>query len=142
MTTEISNNYTFNWILETIEAIPELNLPAGQLSDVVNIIYWTLEIHAHDDHSIEYLKGNTTLNINGVNPDGFTHFLELTQEQLISWIQDDAGGPGVLEQMLIDRLENNRRDWLPTESRPVTPPWMQECCSDGTGFHGGTGTQP
>ena len=81
--------------------------------------------------------GLTELSIDGVNPDNFTDFLELTKEQICEWINDIEH----VEERLVEILQEWKKPMLSNEARSMELPWMKDCCSDGTGFDG-TGTQP
>ena len=122
--------YKFNWIITGMEAIPEHHHLDGTLCDVVEKVYWSCEIYDPTDHSIDSESGHTVLDIHGVNPSSYTDFLELTKEQIIEWVK----AVGDIEQVLVDKLEYAKSDYLLNEARPVAAPWLASCCPDGTGI--------
>ena len=126
------NNYQFTWIIIGMDALPCVKHTDCDLDDVVQRVQWQCQIYDPIDHSVHLEKGITELDVNGVNPDNFTDFLELTKEQVCEWINDIEG----VEQRLVQIIQEWKQQPAPEEARPVELPWMKDCCPDGTGFQG------
>jgi hypothetical protein len=77
-------------------------------------------------------KGFTGLDIDGVNPENFTDFLELSKEQVCQWVNDIEQ----IEEKLVVMIQQWKQGPQDNEPRPVEIPWMASCCPDGTGIQG------
>ena len=131
-----NSQYKFTWIITRVDAIPVVEQAGVEISDVVNKVEWQCQIYEYSDHSVHLEMGITELSIDGVNPDNFTDFLELTKEQICEWINDIEH----VEERLVEILQEWKRPMLVNEARSMELPWMKDCCPDGTGFDD-TGTQ-
>jgi hypothetical protein len=126
------STHKFNWIILGMTAVPCVKHTDCDLDDVVQRIEWQCEIYDSIDHSVHLEKGITELDVNGINPDNFTDFLELTKEQVCEWIDDIED----VENRLVQILAEWRQQPAPEEARAVELPWMKDCCPGGTGLQG------
>jgi hypothetical protein len=98
----------------------------GNLSNVVYQTYWK-KTGTDEDENVGEFSGATPFPASSVNPDNFTPFEELTEEQVLSWIQGVVTGTyeehvNAQIQKIIDKKKMDIRDanlpWAP-ESPPA-----------------------
>jgi hypothetical protein len=123
--------YKFNWVIIRVDAIPKFDHPAGQIDNVVHGVDWHCEIYDPVDHSIHLEKGLTKLDLDSINPEHFTDFLELSKEQVCQWVNDIEQ----IEEKLVLMIQEWKRGPQDHEPRPVEIPWLASCCPDGKGMN-------
>lgn len=117
--------YLYKWTIDKIEGFPNLN----GLENVIGVIHWELEIRDTDDHSIHYIRTHTKLDTSNVNPETFTHYLELSDEQVLQWVWDIIGKTAIEEQITTEL--NNLRNPPQAQLGNMAMPWKNGCCPDG-----------
>jgi hypothetical protein len=107
---------TNTWGVVQLEAYPEYE----NETNVVFNVHWNLT--GTDDTHTGYVYGSVGIQIDEETE--FTPFAELTQEQVIGWVQDALGEEQVAnyEQSVADQIEASKN---PTVVTP-TLPWMEE----------------
>ncbi len=76
-------NYTYTWRITNLEAIREQD----SLTNVVATAWWILEGR---DENGKYARhwGVQQLNTDNINPDTFTTYENLTEAQVITWVEN------------------------------------------------------
>ena len=101
---------TYNWTIQAMDCVPQED---GH-TDVVVVAHW----------NVQGTDGTYTSSVYGTqsftyNPEtSFTPYADLTQEQVVGWVQDGMGAEGVasLEANLDTQIENQINPPI------VTPP--------------------
>lgn len=82
---------TYTW---KIKSLKKQDDPSAELNDIIVQTYWECTGTDEDDHSGTF-HGATPFEPDQVDPDNFTAYEDLTEAQVISWIQDVVNGnPG------------------------------------------------
>ena len=90
---------TYNWIIEKLGVSPSLN---GQ-SDVVTLIHWRVNGTDGTNNATQYGVQNIDFDANNT----FIAFNNLTQQQVITWLQNSIGTDRFNEiQSLLDNQLN------------------------------------
>ena len=118
--------YLYRWTIEKVEGYPEVN----GLQQVVHNVGWELEVRDTDDHSVHYIRTETKLN--SPDPQEFTDYLELSNEQVLQWVWDVVGKEA-MEQKAKQELDDIRSPKL-DQITSFGMPWKGQCCPDGTGM--------
>lgn len=77
---------TYSWQLTGLQ-----KKSVGTLNDVIVGVRWTLTGTDEDNVSGKF-EGSTPLNINSINPNTFIPYTDLTEENVLSWIQGSVNG--------------------------------------------------
>jgi hypothetical protein len=104
---------TYNWGIVQLDAYPEKD----GLTDVVFTVHWTLNGDDGEGHTgSAYGSVGVTLDEGG----GYTPFAELTQEQVVGWVQESLGEEQVasLESGIANQIEQQIN---PTVVTPALP---------------------
>lgn len=119
---------TYTW---KIKSLKKQDDPSTQLDDIIVQTYWECTGTDQGGNSGTF-HGATPFEPDQIDPDNFTSYEELTEAQVIGWIQDVVNGnPGYkahideqiqkqIDAILIPQVEVNG-DQLPW-AEPVTPP--------------------
>jgi hypothetical protein len=78
--------YTYEWKLTGIK-----KQNTDELSNVVVNTYWNLKGIDENGYSGSF-TGATPLDLNSVNPDNFTDYSNLTEEQVLDWVKNIVSG--------------------------------------------------
>ena len=106
-----------NWTISSLECKTNEN----GLSNVVYKAHWkctAIEIIEEIEYSFQ-LQGSLILP--SPNPNSFTLYESLTEEQVITWVKDTFGVVGVQE--IYDLLQNNINEQINPTIISLTPPW-------------------
>lgn len=122
--------YTFEW---KITGLKKQN--SDNLSDVIIGTNWLVTATDEDGHTGAF-NGATPFKLSEVDPNNFTPFSELTQTQVLGWIQNTVSGSAptsywghimdrINEQIqqkryVVGEVTENNLPWSPT-SGSVTP---------------------
>jgi hypothetical protein len=100
--------------------ISQLEGPKSQdgLQDVVTTVHWRLNADDGQGHTASRYG---TADMGAVDPAQFTPFADLTQQQVIVWVENALGAPEV--EAIKTRLANDIAEQInpPTFSKPA--PW-------------------
>lgn len=123
--------YLYRWAIEKVEGYPKHN----NMNNVLALVGWELEIRDTDDHSIHYIRQETKLNVNNVDPNNFIDYLELDNDTVLQWVWDivDKNQIEQKARQELDDLRNPADDKLTSFGMP----WKGSCCPDGTQMPGG-----
>lgn len=91
------------------------------LSNVVSKVHWkciATEVVNEITYSTEMYA---PLDIPSPDPNNFTQYEFLTEEQVITWVKDTFGVVGVQE--IYDFLQNNLNEQINPTIISLTPPW-------------------
>lgn len=101
---------TYTWNVNTMDAAPS----EDGLTDVVKVVHWRLTasdgVHSVDAYS--------TVSLDSPDPEHYTAFADLTQEQVISWVES---------RLDVDSLKSNLETQLQNLANPpivtLQGPW-------------------
>lgn len=99
----------YKWIISGLETSPQ----EGSLTDVVKTIHWRLKAD-QEGSSVDVYD---SLNMNTVDEENFVAFEDLTEEQVISWLESSLDVES-LKQNLQQQLENQ------SITARKTSPWL------------------
>ena len=108
---------TFNWVVNSMQCLPQKD---GQ-TDVVFQVFWTCEgaeSSGGKDYFASY-SGSTSVPFSGGG--SFTPYDQLTQAQVIGWVQDALGVDGVNGVQSSVQTQINNQINPPVVSLPL--PW-------------------
>ena len=124
--------YLYRWTIEKVEGYAEVN----GMEQVLGVVGWEVEVRDPSDHSIHYIRQETKLDTSALNPDTFTDYLELTDEQILEWVWAIEGKEAT-EQRAKQELDDLRTP-APEKLTSFGMPWKGACCPDGTEMPGPT----
>ena len=75
---------TYTW---KIKSLKKQDDPSAELNDIIVQTYWECTGTDEDDHSGTF-HGATPFEPDRVDPNNFTSYEDLTEAQVLSWIQD------------------------------------------------------
>ena len=107
----------YTWIIVQMEAHPTY----FDHDNVVFNVHWTLR--AEDGAFQASVYGSQSLNVETIDEDTFTSYEDLTQAQVVEWLEESMGDERVdeLKESLEREIENQR---TPTVVTPPLP-WGQ-----------------
>lgn len=120
--------YQYRWVIEKIEGYPNHN----GLENVLGLVGWELEVRDTADHSIHYIRESTKLNVSNVNQDNFIDYLELDDQQVLSWVWEIIGKEAT--ELRAKKELDDLRTPSPDQLTSLGMPWKGSCCPDGTGM--------
>lgn len=106
---------TYQWNIPQLDCLPQIE---GEVDYVVTA-HWTVQ--ATDGNYSAYAYGTQGFTYNGSK--NFTPFNELTQEQVVSWVQEGMGVDAVtqLQESLDKQIENQINPPIVTPALPWAP---------------------
>jgi hypothetical protein len=106
---------TYNWTIQAMDCVPQED---GH-TDVVVTAHWN--VSATDGTYTSSVYGTQSFTYPPENP--FTPYEDLTQEQVVGWVQDGMGPEGVasLEANLDTQIENQINPPIVTPPLPWAP---------------------
>jgi hypothetical protein len=114
---------TYTWKVTGLKVKDE-----ESLTNVVYQTYWK-KIGTDEDGTVGEFSGATPFPAATVNPDNFTPFSELTEEQVLSWIQPIVtGGYEEHVNQQIQKAIDNKKN--PGVDKPL--PWSTDTPAPGT----------
>lgn len=129
-------DFLFRWSIENITGYPQKN----GLNEVVATVSWQLEIRQLSDGSIHQKFGTT--NLLDPDPDTFTDYLELSPEEILSWVWSTLdGGKEGFEDAAKEEFIQLLSPPLERETQ-FDMPWMSNCCPDTDPVTGTPGFKP
>lgn len=113
--------FSFRWTIENVSGHTKYT----SLTDVVRTVEWMLEVRQISDGSIHIRRGQTILP--DPSSDSFTDYLELSPEEILSWVWSIEGGKEQIEEQVKTELMEMLN---PPETReiPFAMPWLSDCC--------------
>jgi len=105
---------TYTWKVKSLEVIPS----AGQLTDVVHRVKWTLQ--GVDQQYLGELDNQITIVLD--ENSAFVPFENLTEEEVIAWIQNTLGQVGVEAYQRAIEQQIDKQKNPPSINR--VPPWV------------------
>ena len=122
--------FQYRWMIEKVEGYPKHN----DLSNVLALVGWELEVRDNTDHSIHYIREETKLNVDAVDSGSFTEYLELDDQMILQWVWDIVGKDATEQRARreLDALRSPSEDKLTSFGMP----WKGSCCPDGTAMPG------
>ena len=107
----------FKWHISQMDSKIKETIDGQELQNVVNIIHWRYDAIL-DDYETEI---HGTLELNGANPNDFILYENLTENDVITWLEDGLD-VDELQMMLINKMNliiNPVEETLPL-------PWTNE----------------
>lgn len=92
---------TYNWTLRTLK---KQNLPAQNLEGVIVQTHWELE-GVDEDGNVGRFSGATPFDLNTVDPNNFTAYENLTEAQVLGWIQEVVNTNPGYKQHIDERIQ-------------------------------------
>lgn len=107
---------TYNWTIQAMDCVPQED---GH-TDVVVVAHWN--VSATDGTYTSSAYGTQSFTYDPVST--FTPYNQLTQEQVVGWVQDGMGAEGVasLEANLNTQIENQINPPIVTPPLPWAAP--------------------
>lgn len=118
--------YLYRWAIEKVEGYPKYN----NMDNVLALVGWEVEVRDTTDHSIHYIRQETKLNVNNVDPNNFIDYLELDNDIILQWVWNVVG-KDTIEQQAKQELDDLRNP-APDQLTSFGMPWKGNCCPDGT----------
>ena len=100
---------TYKWIISSMDVVPS----ADGLTDVVKVIHWRL---AGTDGQYQ-AETYSAISLDPPSSDDFTEFSELTEEQVVAWIESKVD-VNILKESLDYQLESLRNPPIVTKPAP------------------------
>ena len=92
---------TYNWVINQMDTIPK----EGTLLDVVSVVHWTRTAEQFVGGEPILVSSYGTMNCTTPSGTDFTAYLDLTQEQVESWLDSGLDVPTIdlgLDQQIED----------------------------------------
>jgi hypothetical protein len=106
-----------NWKILQLECKTSEN----GLTNVVYKVHWKC-IAMETINEIQYISEmQGPLNIQSPDPSNFTPYESLTEEQVITWVQDTFGD--IYTQEIYDSLQEDLNEQISPTKLYLTPPW-------------------
>jgi hypothetical protein len=94
--------FTYTW---KIKSLKKQDDPSIELNDVIVQTYW--ECAGTDaDGNTGTFSGATPFDPDQIDPENFTTYENLTEEQVISWIQDVVNGNPTYKNHIDEQIQN------------------------------------
>ena len=92
---------TYTW---KIKSLKKQDDPSAELNDIIVQTYWECTGTDEDDHSGTF-HGATPFEPDRVDPDNFTSYEDLTEAQVISWIQAVVNGSSTYKSHIDQQIQ-------------------------------------
>ena len=89
----------FNWIISQMDCKIKETIQGQELQNVVNVVHWRYDAIL-DDYETEIYG---TLELNGANPNDFILYENLTENDVITWLEDGLD-VDKLQTILINKI--------------------------------------
>jgi hypothetical protein len=108
----------FSWVINQLNCLVDQD----GLQDVINVIHWTYNATDVDESGKEwYASVYSTTNVEQPNPQNFTPYADVTEEQVISWLEQVLPVPD-MQASLIANIELQKH---PIETT-LPLPWITQ----------------
>ena len=115
--------FTYTW---KIRSLKKQDDPSAELNDIIVQTYWECTGTDEDDNSGSF-HGATPFEPDQVDPDDFTTYEELTETQVLGWIQDVVNGnPGYkahIDEQIQKQIDAIVRPMVEVQSDAL--PWAE-----------------
>ena len=111
---------TFVWTINQLQTAPSLD----DLTDVVIIAHWTYTLNDLEDDGTSYTASSySTVSFSPPNPESFTAYDSLTEQDVVGWVETTLGEEAVLglQTYLQENVANQKNPPVVVLPLPWTP---------------------
>ena len=111
---------TFVWTINQLQTAPSLD----GLTDVVVIAHWTYTLNDLEDDGTSYTASSySTVSFGPPNPESFTAYDSLSEQDVVSWVETTLGEKTVLglQTYLQENIANQKNPPIVVLPLPWTP---------------------